>query len=144
MQEGVHVVRLEALAGLGQRGVELPSPWLGVLDLLRAIEGLHPEPTAGHALGVVGLERLLEAARGDRDGVVQRVRLGLHQGKRYFAWKRIPLVFLVRCGLEAESDGRGPFLVLGTERVDLAPLLGGGLAPVPGSDGAWWWGAQLG
>ncbi len=162
MQLGIHVVRRAALPELAGRGVIVPEPWLGILDLARTIEGLGPEPASDQALGVVGLDALL-AAVGRGDGaedqiaaVLQALRGHLREARRYFEWRHIPLCFLVDGRLLATVvDDRGPELEVGDRRHSLTALFGQGLRPMletqsdkqSGKQSGkidWWWTPQPG
>lgn len=143
MQPGIHVVERAVLPGLEARGLEAPQPWVGVLDLIRAIEGLRPEPAAGRPLVVVGLDALVEAAGDEAAAVLSQVRRGLHEGRAYFEWAKIPLVLVVEGALEPlAAQGSGLELVRGRRRWPLAPLLGVRVEQV-GDHAGWWWSPQI-
>jgi hypothetical protein len=141
MQLGIHLIERGALAALATKGVEVPEPWIGVIDLARTIEGLLPEPVSRRPLGVVGLDRLLEAAGDEAPAVMSLLRRSFHDGRSYFEWSRIPLVVLVAGRLGPHHDG-GPELTLGAKRWPLAPIVGKRLEPVAGDD-RWWWAPQI-
>jgi len=138
------MIRRSALERLRGKGVELPGPWVGLLDLGRMVEGLMEEPQPKQPLSVVGLDELLRVDAERVDGLMRRVRQSIHDGKGYFAWKEIPLVLLVHGRLEGlPGDEEGLKLHVGGEQVPLTPLVGRGLKPV-GDDDAWWWAPQPG
>lgn len=163
MQLGIHVVRRAALGTLIERGAlpAIPEPWLGVLDLVRALEGHAPEPRAHTPLGVVGLDALLRATgSGDRDDAMRMVRRGLHEARSYFEWRQIPLCFLMAGRVRAAGDGVSLELELDQGWCSLTALLGRSVRPM-GTDAAtgskvgklggqrgrgadWWWAPQLG
>jgi hypothetical protein len=143
MQRGVHLVERARLPSLAAHGVSVPEPWMGLLDVLRMVEGHYPEPPEAKPLGLVGLDALLRATPGDGAGVMLAIRGGLADARSYFAWKQIPLVILVDGQIEDLGEGVGQRLVGGERRWSLTPLLGSGLTPGrPGVLG-WWWASQL-
>ena len=143
MKTGVHVVERGRLTALAEHGIEVPRPWWGVLDVLRMLEGHRPEPPPGRPLVVTGVDALLRAA-GEAGPVLRALRTGLAEGRRYFAWKEIPLVVLLDGEVEDPRDGTGLALRADGRRWPLAPLLGTPQQPArPGTDG-WWWAPQLG
>lgn len=153
MQSGVHLMTVEAGPAIAATGITLVEPHLGIIDLCRMIEGLLPEPPARQPLAISGLDSLLLAADGDpREGepraLLQPVRHCLMQGRRYFHWKQIPLIFWVEGTLEGTAGGTPGLdalaLVAGGRRIELGFLLGSQLKPMlPGQTG-WWWSPQLG
>jgi hypothetical protein len=143
MQPGVHVVEAARLPSLASQGVEAPEPWQGVLDVLRMVEGHLPEPPPDQPLVVLGLDALLDAVPDSSTPMLQAIRTGLVEAGRYFAWKRIPLVFALRGRLDDPGDG-GLVLWHGTRSWRLAPLFGTRMQIArPGVEG-WWWAHQLG
>ena len=144
MQLGVHVVQRERLSALAAAGVEVPEPWMGLLDALRMVEGHLGEPPEGQPLGLVGLEALLGAVPGEGTALLQALRTGLVEARRYFAWKRIPLVFLVPGTVDDPQDGTGLTLEHQGRRWPLAPLLGTHLVAARLATPGWWWAPQLG
>ncbi len=142
MQLGIHLIERTALEDLRAKEVEVPQPWVGMLDLARIIEGLLPEPEADRPLVAVGLEAVLEAVGDEAPATLSRLRRSLHEGRAYFEWSRIPLVMVVSGRLEAHPDG-GPGLTRDGKSWPLAPLVGKRLEPV-GGDARWWWSPQLG
>lgn len=143
MKTGIHIIQRRMLPRLEPRGVEVPAPHLGVLDLARAIEGLLPEPPPQRPLGIIGLDALMRIESEEAGAILRRLRRSLHDGKGYFEWKQIPLVFLTRGELTGEHEDAGPALALGDRAAPLAPLFGSRLRPVPDTHG-WWWAAQPG
>lgn len=149
MRLGAHVMRLGALAELTARGAlpALPEPFLGVVDFMRALEGLGPEPAEATPLGIVGLDALLAAAAlagpDQAERALRGLRGALHEARGYFEWRRIPLVLLVRGALEARSDGGATLALASGPGISLDPLLGRGIKPMSGSRD-WWWAPQLG
>jgi hypothetical protein len=144
MQLGIHVVERSRLPVLAAAGVDVPEPWTGVLDVLRAVSGHLPEPTEGRALGLVGLDALLAAVPGDGATVLRAVRGGLVEARRYFSWKQIPVVLLVEGKIDDPADGTGLGLTHGGRRWSLAPLLGVRLTPARPDAAGWWWTSQIG
>lgn len=145
MQLGIHLLQQEALPELTERHVVVPEPWIGVVELLRMIEGLEDEPPHKRPLGVVGLEALLIACRNEEKDVLRLIRRGIHGAKRYFDWREIPICFVLRGRLKAEAGQAIPDLSHAGHTWSLAPLVGHGLKPVDSElAGAWWWGPQLG
>jgi hypothetical protein len=144
MQVGVHLVERTRLPTLAAHGVDVPEPWMGVLDALRMVAGHLPEPPEARPLGLVGLDALLSAAPGDAGTVLRAVRSGLVEARRYFTWKQIPLVLLVEGKIDDPADGTGLGLTLGPRRWALAPLLGVRLAPARPDANGWWWTPQIG
>ncbi|MDY0003442.1 MAG: hypothetical protein RBU30_19240 [Polyangia bacterium] len=144
MKRGVHLVERFRLPALRLRGLEVPDPWLGILDLLRAIEGHLPEPVEKRAIGILGLDGLLAAGRRQEETLMPSLRTLLYSGRHYFEWKEIPLVFLVDARIGGEHDAGGAFLELGDAPIALAPIFGRGLQPMQSDLAGWWWAAQLG
>lgn len=144
MDLGIHVVERARVAPLASAGLAVPTPWMGILDALRMIEGHLPEPPEGQALGVVGLEALVRAGAGPATALLQAVREGLAEARRYFSWKRIPLVLVVDGDIEDPRDGSGLWLSDNGGRWALAPALGTRLEPVAGVARGWWWSPQIG
>jgi hypothetical protein len=164
MQPGLHIVERARLASLAAAGVDVPEPYMGVLDVLRMVEGHLPEPPAGQALGVVGLDALLRAVAGsavispgdlgaqlggDPSRLLQGLRTGFVEARRYFAWKAIPLVFLVDGTIDDPADDTGLHLNGAASsgpapRWPLAPLLGTRLTPARAGLSGWWWAPQIG
>jgi hypothetical protein len=149
MQIGIHLVHRPALDELRARGVNVPEPWIGVLDLMRLIEGLGPEPESDRPLGVVGVDALLTASGPDSEAVMRLVRRGLHEARRYFEWRRIALCLLVQSRLHAAADG-SPELDTPEGVRSLTPLVGQGMRPMANTmtssarEADWWWAPQLG
>jgi hypothetical protein len=144
MRLGIHVVERARLSTLSAAGVHVPEPWMGVLDALRMVEGHLPEPSDGQALGLVGLDALLEAAGADSGPVQRTLRTGFAGARSYFTWKRIPLVLLLDGRVDDARDGSGLVLVHGEHRRPLAPLLGTRLTPARDHVRGWWWAPQIG
>ncbi len=144
MRLGIHVVERARLSALAAAGVNVPEPWMGILDALRMVDGHLPEPPEGQALGLVGLGALLDAA-GTGSGAVQRsLRTGFAGARSYFTWKRIPLVLLVDGNVDDARDGAGLALIHGGHCWPLAPLLGTRLTPARDNVQGWWWAPQIG
>jgi hypothetical protein len=144
MQAGLHVVERGRLASLAAAGVDVPEPFMGILDALRMVEGHLPEPPAGQPLGLVGLDALLRAVPGDPTRMLQGMRAGLVEARRYFAWKAIPVVILVEGRIDDLADDTGLYLCSAERRWPLAPLLGTRLTPARPDAGGWWWAPQIG
>jgi hypothetical protein len=144
MKQGLHVIELGRLPRLAAAGADVPAPWMGVLDVLRMVEGHLPEPVERRPLGIVGVEALLRAAPEDATSVLQGVRAGLLEARRYFTWKEIPIVVLIDATVDDPSDGSGLYVVSGERRWPLGPLLGTRLAPVTSKNDGWWWAPQVG
>jgi hypothetical protein len=144
MQPGLHVVERARLAPLAALGVDVPEPFMGILDVLRMSEGHLPEPPAGRPLGVVGLDAMLAATPGDPTRLLQAMRAGLVEARRYFAWKAIPVVMLVDGEVDNPADDTGLHLRLGARRCALAPLLGTRLSTARADARGWWWASQIG
>lgn len=144
MQEGLHVAEKQAFSTLSARGLVLPGRMLGVLDVCRMIEGQLPEPPPRQPLGIVGLEALLLADVKQARTVLLPVRRALLEGKRYFHWKQIPLVFVVDGTLEGTPGLTGLQLRLGEQTIGLSFLLGSQLKPTLPDSKAWWWSPQVG
>ena len=144
MQAGVHVVERARLAPLAAAGALVPEPFMGVLDVLRMVEGHLPEPPGGQPLGVVGLDALLKAAAGDPTRLLQGMRAGFVEARRYFAWKAIPVVMLVEGRIDDPGDDTGLYLCSAERRWSLAPLLGTRLTPARAGSAGWWWASQIG
>ena len=144
MQPGIHVVERARVPALAASGLSVPDPWMGVLDALRMVEGHLPEPPAAQPLGLVGLDALLAAVPGPGTTVLQAVRAGLVEARRYFAWKQIPVVLLLDGRLDDPGDGDGLRFWQGERCWALAPLLGTRFVPAkPGTNG-WWSAPQIG
>ena len=144
LQTGLHLVLRAALPTLAERGLRVPEPWIGVVDLARMVEGRLSEPPSGQPLGIVGLDALVQASGDGLHGTLAVIRRGVHDGKRYFDWKQIPLVFLVEGTLEVDPEAGGPVLRHGRERFPLYALFGRSIAPLSADDATWWWTPQLG
>jgi hypothetical protein len=144
LQSGLHVIERRRLNTIARDGVDLPEPWMGVLDVLRMIDGHLAEPPEHRPLGVHGLDALVAAAPGDAHGVLSALRLGFVEGRRYFAWKEIPVVLLVDGGIDDPRDGTGLHLTVEGRRVSLAPFLGTRFQPPRPSANGWWWSPQIG
>lgn len=144
MQQGYHVVESHRIASLAAAGLTVPQPWVGILDLLRMVEGHLPEPAPARPLGVVGLDALLRAVVGDVTNVLQALRAGLVESQRYFVWKQIPVVVLVRGTLEDRHEGSGLRLNHSAGTWPLAPMLGTHFAPVRPDVEGWYWAPQIG
>ncbi|MFO7567264.1 MAG: hypothetical protein R6X02_31760 [Enhygromyxa sp.] len=144
MQQGIHVVERRRLAALTREGVEIPRPWLGLLDALRMIQGYVPEPPEAQPLGLTGLDELLTAANEDPTNLLRSVCGSFVSARRYFAWKEIPVVLLLKGNVDDPSDESGLHLEYHGQRWSLAALLGTRLEPAkPGTSG-WWWAPQIG
>ena len=141
---GIHVIERRLLGTLSREGVEVPEPWMGVLDVLRMVEGHFPEPPERRPLGVHGLDALLAAAPGEAQGVLQALRLGFVDARRYFTWKEIPVVLLVDGIIDDPRDGTGLHLVRDDRRIALAPFLGTRLEPARKVAAGWWSAPQIG
>lgn len=144
MQLGMHVIERAALSKLATHGVEASEPGMGILDALRMVEGHLPEPPEGRPLVLVGLDALVRAVPGEATAVLQAVRTGLVEARRYFAWKQIPLVLLLDGRVEDLADGSGLHLWHGPRRWSLAPLLGTRFAAARPDARGWWWATQIG
>jgi hypothetical protein len=143
VKTGIHIIQRSLLPRLEPKGVHVPTPYVGVLDLARTINGLLPEPTAYAPVGIVGVDALMRMEDGEVDAIGRRLRRVLHEGMSYFEWKQIPLVFLTRGALSGQDSDRGPELDVGGRRVSLSPLFGSRLQYIPDSQG-WWWAPQPG
>lgn len=143
LELGLHLVRGEAL---GEAGLRVPEPWIGVLDLCRMVEGHLPEPPERTPLGVCGLSELCRAAGPEAlHGALAVVRGAVHDGRSYFDWKKIPLVFVLRgASLEHDPEAGGVVLGVAGGRFSLVPLFGRGLSPARPGQSDWWWSPQLG
>lgn len=95
-------------------------------------------------MGLVGVESMLRAAPDDATSVLQGIRTGLIEARRYFAWKEIPLVILIDARIDDPADGSGLHVVSGERRWPLGPLLGTRLSAVANQRDGWWWAPQLG
>ena len=145
MKRGVHVIERARLPEFKPRGLDVPEPWLGIIDLLRTIEGHLAEPVEKRPLGILGFDALLAAGRQQEETLTPSLRTLLYAGKHYFEWKEIPLVFLVDAKIGGEHDADGAYLELGgAPPLALAPLFGRGLQPMHEDMTGWWWAAQLG
>ncbi len=144
MQLGIHVVERARLSTLAASGVEVPEPWMGVLDALRMMEELLPEPPADQPLGLVGLDALLCAAGSESTPLQRTIRAGFAEARHYFSWKRIPVVLLLNGRVDDLRDGSGLALLFAERRWPLAPLLGTRLAPARAGVKGWWWAPQIG
>ena len=143
VRAGVHVVAEGATAGLAAHGLDVRRPTWGVLDVLRMLDGHRPEPSAGKPLFVGGLDALARASS-DSGPLLRAARSGLLEGREYFAWKQIPLVFVVAGEVVDRRDGSGLLLDDGRDLIELAPLLGAKLEPAKPGVAGWWWAPQLG
>ena len=142
MQPGLHVIEARKLADLERHGVVLPRPWTGLLDGLRTVEGLEPEPPADQPFVLAGLTALLRQAPDGADALLRVVRGTLGEGRAYFSWKKLPVVLVVEGHVDDPGDETGLWLEAEGRRWSLAPLLGTGLqAARPGVSG-WWWSPQ--
>ena len=145
MAAGVHVIATPQMAAAQRDGAQLPRPWIGVVDLLRMVEGLADEPSEDRPLVVMGLEVLLALAAEDPAGVTSVVREALHGCKHYLEWKRIPLVFVVAGALRSGLTDDTAVLVTASQEFDLAAVFGRALQPREFvAEGGWWWTPQLG
>lgn len=133
-----------ALPELVSRGASIPTQRVGLLDLCRMIEGHLPEPSPRQPLGVVGLDALLMADEAQARALLQPVRRVLLEGKRYFHWKQIPLVFLVEGTLDGAPGLDGLSLTVAGHKHDLTFFLGNHLKPTLPDSKAWWWSPQVG
>ncbi|KIG19091.1 hypothetical protein DB30_05995 [Enhygromyxa salina] len=144
MKQGIHIIERRRLAALAREGVDVPRPWLGILDALRMVQGHLPEPLETSPLGLTGLDGLLAAANEDPTNLLRAIRGGLVAARRYFAWKNIPLVLLLEGDVDDPRDDSGLHLEYVGQRWALAALLGTHLEPAkPGVEG-WWWAPQIG
>ena len=142
MQPGMHLIERRKLAELERHGVALPSPWTGLLDALRVVEGMEPEPPDGQPFVLAGLTDLLRQAPDASDTLLRVVRGTLGEGRGYFSWKKLPVVLVVDGRVDDPGDDSGLWLELDDARRSLAPLLGTRLkAARPGATG-WWWSPQ--
>jgi len=114
-----------------------------MLDAVRAVEGLDREPAPDRPLVLTGLATLLCEAHGDGSELMRVVRSSLGEGRAYFSWKNIPLVFVVGGHLEDPGDGSGLVLEADERRWSLAPLLGTSWNPAHPNAAGWWWSPQL-
>lgn len=130
---GVHLIYSGALPALAHTGVSLPRPALGVIDLLRALEGRLPEPPARSPLVVGGLEALLRATP-EPAPALQVIRAALVEARAWFSWRQVPLVFLV------DIPPIGPAHALTLDGHPLVLLLGSRLQQR--AEG-WWASTQL-
>lgn len=144
MKQGLHVIELSRLPNLASAGANVPEPWMGVLDVLRMVEGHLPEPDERRPLGIVGVDAILRAAPDDATSVLQGIRAGLLEARRYFAWREIPIVVLIDSQIDDPADGSGLHVVSGQRRWPLGPLLGTRLTAVATKSDGWWWAPQLG
>ncbi len=143
MKPGLHVVAASATRRLAEHGVVVPEAGVGLLDVLRMLEGLRPEPPEGQPLFVFGLDELA-GATGDPGPLLRATRSGLVEGRAYFEWKRIPLVLVLRGEVVDRRDDTGLRLGGDSRSIDLAPLLGTKLEPAKAGVDGWWWAPQLG
>ncbi len=144
MRPGQHVIRRSSLTALQRYGVDVPEPRFGLIDVLRLVEGHLSEPPEGVPLGITGVTALLRATQGDAAAVLQAARTGLVEARRYFAWKRIPLVLLVEGDIDAPANGSGLVVIADGRRWSLTPLLGTRLEPALAGVDGWWWAPQIG
>lgn len=108
------------------------------------IQGLTPEPPEHTPLGLTGLDALLLAAGDDTTTILRSIRDRLLAARRYFAWKQIPLVFLLEGEIDDPRDGTGLYLELRDRRWSLGPLLGTKLEPHTPDTTGWWWASHFG
>ena len=144
MKSGIHLIERQRVLSYKTQGVDVPAPWLGIVDLLRTIEGHLPEPDPRRALGVIGLDRLFVAGAANLESVLASLRGLLYSGMQYFEWKEIPLVFLLDGQLGGEFDTDGAQLVFRETRFGLNALFGRGMKPMTADTPGWWWGPKLG
>ena len=144
MRQGIHVIQRDALGALEAHGVELPRPWVGLLDGLRVLEGHLPEPPEGAPFVLDGLTTLLRAGPEDSTALLQMVRQSLVGGRQYFSWKRIPVVLIAAGTLLDREDDRGLELEAGGRRWGLSPLLGTRMKAAHPKSSGWWWSPQIG
>lgn len=144
MQLGMHVIERARLAKLAAHGVDLAEPWMGILDVLRMVEGHLPEPPEGRPLVLTGLDALVRAVPGEATAVLQAIRTGLVEARRYFTWKQMPVVLLLDSSVDDPADGGGLILAHGPRRWPLAPLLGTRLSAARPDVAGWWWAPQIG
>lgn len=144
MNTGLHVIDAHHVPALYRHGLALPEPWLGVLDLMRMIEGHAPEPELDQPLVVVGLDALVRAVAAAPTRPLQVLREGLASARGYFMAKAIPLVFLSDAELVDPRDGTGLRMVIAPREVALAPLFGTRIEPLNDTIAGWWWSAQIG
>ncbi len=137
---GLHVVTKDAMPRL-----ELPESAVrvGILDLLRLIEGLADEPAPGEPLVVEGVARLLMASD-ERTAVLGALRESLVAARGYFAWKAIALVVVLDVRVDDAAGGRGLDLFLGDAVVPLSPLFGTRLTRARPTESGWWHAPQIG
>ena len=139
-QTGVHLIQRDELRRLGGR---MPRASVGVVDLVRTVEGLLPEPVEGEPLFVVGLVTAIDAAVEPAN--VGAVLRGLVvSGRSYFEWKRIPLVFVTRATLDGALEDGGPMARVGGRTHRLAAFFGQTLKPRTEGRSEWWWAPQMG
>lgn len=144
IQQGIHVIERRRSNALAREGIDVPEPWMGILDVLRMVEGHLPEPAEKRPLGVYGLDALVAASPGDALGVLKALRLGFVEARRYFAWKEIPVALVVEGTIEDPRDGSGLHLLVEGRRVPLAPFVGTRLQPARPNVSGWWWAPQIG
>ena len=132
----------DRLATFGD-AVAFDVPWIGVIDLVRMIDGRLAEPNANTPLGVTGIEVLLRATNERPDDLMRRIRTTLHGGKEYFQWKQIPVVFLVR-GVLDYSPNDGLTLRWDDDEWSLHALLGKNFTAANPKATGWWWTPQFG
>lgn len=143
MQLGLHLLEASRLPALEAAGVELPAERMGLLDALRMLEGHEPAPPAGRPLVLDGLDALLASAPADPGPLLRALRDALLEGRAWFAWKRVPVVLLLRGSLEDPQNEHGLTLALDGRRVPLAPLVGTRLALARPGFAGWYWSPQL-
>lgn len=143
MKLGFHLIQLDRLTEYLNTGEYAPASRAGVLDLSRIIQGLLHEPPPAQPLHIFGLERLLSSSGEQTPQLLNTLRTSIVEGKYYFEWKEIPLVFLVNGTLQAQDELAAPTLKYEEHRWDLSPLFGRYLSPKLKDDHTWWWSPTL-
>jgi hypothetical protein len=142
MQMAIHVIERDQLNDLRDVGAGVPAePWPGPVDIGRVIEGHSSEPNAGEPLVVGALTQLLQAGTSHAEELMRTIRRSLHDGRSYFEWKDIPVVFVVEGHLELH-DGELR-LEHENELWDLTPLFGRGMKQKLDGEAGWYWSPQI-
>lgn len=138
MENGVYIVERSQHDMLREQGVEIPRPWVGVIDLQRIMEGKLSEPPRRQPLGVLGLESLLQATGDDARAVMMRLCRKLYAAQEYFAWSDVPVVFLVDGNLTQPAHTEAVTLTVGEQSWDLTPLTKHRLVPMKNGIRGWY------
>lgn len=144
LQLGIHLMERRRPATVIRESIDILEPRMGVLDVLRMVEGHLPEPPERRSVGVHGLDVLLFVASEGVHDVRQVLPAGFAEARRHFSCKEVPVVPLVDGTVKDPCDGTRLHLARDDRRVALAPSLGSRLKPAQRSASGWWWAHKIG